>query len=125
MRRPFVAANWKMNKTVGEAEAFLAALTGRAPEFGDAQLVVCPPFTALAGAVESAAGSGIEIYSQNVHEAESGAFTGEISIPMLVDLGVDGAIIGHSERRQMFGESDEALAKKVTALLEADLLPLL
>ncbi len=123
-RRPLVAANWKMNKTVGEAEAFVAALLGAGiPDATDA--VVCPPFTALGATVESAAGSPIGVCAQNVHEAESGAFTGEISIPMLVDVGADGAIVGHSERRQLFGETDEALARKVPALLAADLLAVL
>jgi triosephosphate isomerase len=120
-----VAANWKMNKTVGEAEAFLAALTGRASELGASEVVVCPPYTALAAATALAAGSGIEICAQNVHEGESGAFTGEVSIPMLADLGVAGSIVGHSERRQLFGETDEALARKVPALLDADLLAIL
>jgi triosephosphate isomerase len=124
-RRPLVAANWKMNKTTGEAEAFLSALTGRVSELGDCEVVVCPPYTALAAATEIAAGSGIAVCAQNVHWEESGAFTGEVSIPMLADLGVAGAIIGHSERRQLFGETDEALARKVPALLGAGLLPIL
>ncbi len=124
-RKPLVAANWKMNKTAGEAEAFLASLTGRVSELGGAEVVVCPPYTALAAATGIASGSGIEICAQNVHEEESGAFTGEVSIPMLADLGVDGAIVGHSERRQLFCESDQALARKVPALLAAGLLPIL
>jgi len=124
-RTPLVAANWKLNKTVGETEAFLAALTGRASELGGVDVVVCPPYTSLPAATEVAAGSGIEICAQNVHEEESGAFTGEVSIPMLADLGVAGAIVGHSERRQLFCETDEALARKVPALLDAGLLPIL
>ena len=124
-RTPLVAANWKMNKRVGETEAFLAALTGRASELGGVEVVVCPPYTSLAAATEIAAGSGIEICAQNVHDEDSGAFTGEVSIPMLADLGVAGAIVGHSERRQLFGETDDALARKVPALLEAGLLPIL
>ncbi|MDX6581353.1 MAG: triosephosphate isomerase [Solirubrobacterales bacterium] len=124
-RIPLVAANWKMNKTVGEAEGFLASLTGRVSEFGATEVVVCPPYTALAAASAIAAGSGIEVCAQNVHEEESGAFTGEVSIPMLADLGVAGAIVGHSERRQLFCETDEALARKVPALLAAGLLPIL
>ena len=124
-RTPLVAANWKMQKTVGESEAFLAALTGRVSQLGAVDVVVCPPFTALAAATGIAAGSGIVICAQNVHEEESGAFTGEVSIPMLADLGVAGAIVGHSERRQLFCETDEALARKVPALLEAGLLPIL
>ena len=124
-RTPLVAANWKMQKTVGEAEAFLAALTGRVSELGSVEVVVCPPYTALSAAVGIAAGSGIDICAQNVHEEEAGAFTGEVSIPMLADLGVAGAIVGHSERRQLFCETDEALARKVPALLGAGLLPIL
>jgi triosephosphate isomerase len=124
-RRRLVAANWKMNKGVDEAEAFLASLTGHASALGAVEVVVCPPYTALAAAAAIAAGSGIEICAQNVHEAESGAFTGEVSIPMLAELGVAGAIIGHSERRQLFGETDEALARKLPALLEAGMLAIL
>jgi triosephosphate isomerase (TIM) len=125
MRRQLVAANWKMNKTVGEAEAFLAAMTGRVSELGGVEVVVCPPYTALAAATAIASGSGIAICAQNVHEEDSGAFTGEVSIPMLADLGVAGAIVGHSERRQLFGETDEALARKVPALLDAGLMAIL
>ena len=124
-RTPLVAANWKMNKTVGETEAYLATLTGYASQLGAVDVVVCPPDTALAAATAIAAGSGIEICAQNVHEHESGAFTGEISIPMLAEIGVAGAIVGHSERRQLFCESDEALARKVPALLEAGMLAIL
>jgi triosephosphate isomerase len=124
-RTPLVAANWKMNKTAGEAEAFLGTFTGYASQLGGVDVVICPPYTALPAATEIAGGSGIAICAQNVHEAESGAFTGEVSIPMLADLGVDGAIIGHSERRQLFGETDEALARKLPALLSADMLAIL
>src|SRR5687768_9877388 len=111
-RRPLVAANWKMQKTVGETEAFLGAFTGRVSELGGVDVVVCPPHTSPAAATAIAAGSGIEICAQNVHEEEAGAFTGEVSIPMLADLGVAGAIVGHSERRQHFCETNEALARK-------------
>jgi triosephosphate isomerase len=124
-RTPLVAANWKMHKTIADTETFLGSLTGRASELGGAEVVVCPPYTALAAASAIAAGSGIEICAQNVHEQEAGAFTGEISIPMLAELGVAGAIVGHSERRQLFCETDGALARKVPALLEAGLLPIL
>jgi triosephosphate isomerase len=124
-RTPMVAANWKMQKTVGEAEDFLAALTGRVSEIGGVDVVVCPPYTSLPAAAEFAAGSGILICAQNVHFEAAGAFTGEVSIPMLTDLGIDGAIVGHSERRQLFCETDEALARKVPALLDAGLVPIL
>jgi triosephosphate isomerase (TIM) len=120
-RVPLVAANWKMQKTVGESVEFLDRF--EAPD--GVEVVVCPPFTALAAAVERAAGTPIRIAAQNVHEEPAGAFTGEISIPMLADLGVAGAIVGHSERRQLFCETDDALARKLPALLDAGLLPIL
>jgi triosephosphate isomerase len=125
MRRPYVAANWKMNKTVGEAEDFVERFIGSVAEFEGVDVALCPPYTALATMVDRTRRSPVEVLAQNVHFEESGAYTGEISIPMLADLGVAGAIIGHSERRQMFGETDEALARKVPALLGAGLLALL
>jgi triosephosphate isomerase len=125
MRRPFVAANWKMNKTVGEADDFVERFIGSVGGLDGVDVALCPPFTALASVVDRTRRSPVHVLAQNVHFEESGAFTGEISIPMLADLGVAGAIIGHSERRQMFGETDEALARKVVALLDAGLLPLL
>jgi triosephosphate isomerase len=124
-RRPLVAANWKMNKTVAETEAFLGRFTGEAGGLDGVDLVVCPPATALAAAAAATGDSGVEICAQNVHEGQAGAFTGEVSIPMLAELGVAGSIIGHSERRQLFGETDEALARKLPALLAAGMLPIL
>jgi triosephosphate isomerase (TIM) len=123
-RTPYLAANWKMNKTIEETAAFLGELLPRAPSSG-AEVVVCPPFTSLKAAVELCAQSRVRIAAQNMHEAESGAFTGEISAPMLVELGVSAVVLGHSERRQHFGESDEALARKVPAALDAGLEPIL
>jgi triosephosphate isomerase len=125
MRRPFAAANWKMNKTVGEAEDFVDHFIGSIGELDGVDVALCPPFTALAAVADRTRRSPVDVLAQNVHFEDSGAFTGEVSIPMLADLGVGGAIIGHSERRQMFGETDEALAKKIVALLDAELLPLL
>jgi triosephosphate isomerase (TIM) len=124
-RRPLVAANWKMHKTVAESEAFLDRLLGALDRLEGIEVVVCPPYTALAAAVERTAGSPVRIAAQNVHFEPSGAFTGEVSIPMLVELGVGAAIVGHSERRELFCESDEALARKVPALLDAGLEPIL
>jgi triosephosphate isomerase len=109
--RPFVAGNWKMHKTGAEAAAFVEAMAGRIPAGVD--VAVCPPFTALADAVRAAAGSGIGVYAQNMHEAESGAFTGEVSAGMLLAAGADGVLVGHSERRQLFGETDAAVNAKV------------
>jgi triosephosphate isomerase len=119
-----LAANWKMHKTVAETEGFLAELLPVAPDSGT-EVVVCPPYPSLRTAVERCAGSPLRVAAQNMHEADSGAFTGEVSAPMLLELGVDGAILGHSERRAYFGETDEALARKVPAALEAGLLPIL
>jgi triosephosphate isomerase len=123
-RTPFVAGNWKMHKTATQARELVSALV---PLVADARadVAVCPPFTALAAAVEAAQGSNLAVYAQNVHDAEEGAFTGEVCVPMLVDLGLAGAIVGHSERRQHFGETDRALALKVPALLGGDLTPIL
>jgi triosephosphate isomerase (TIM) len=124
-RRPLVAANWKMHKTVEETEAFLASFLPRAERLRGADLAVCPPFLALRAAVEHCAQSHVRVLAQNAHEETEGAFTGEISLPMLAELGVDGVILGHSERRQRFCETDEALSRKVPAALAAGAMPLL
>jgi triosephosphate isomerase len=123
-RTPYIAANWKMNKTVAEAAEFIDALL---PRIAATQhdVVVCPPFTALHEVVERRRGTAVRVAAQNMHEAEAGAFTGEVSAPMLVELDVEAVVLGHSERRQFFGETDEALAKKVPAALAADLEPIL
>jgi triosephosphate isomerase len=123
-RTPYIAANWKMNKTIAEASEFIDALL---PRIAATQhdVVVCPPFTALQEVVERRRGTAVRVAAQNMHFDESGAFTGEISAPMLVELDVEAVVLGHSERRQFFGETDEALAKKVPAALAADLEPIL
>ena len=123
-RRRLVAANWKMNKTNAEAAEFCADLIGRDLP-ANADVVVCPPYTALRTVVEGVAGSAVRVAAQNMHEADSSAFTGEISAPMLLELGVSSVVLGHSERRQYFGETDAALAKKVPKALESGLLPIL
>jgi triosephosphate isomerase len=114
-----------MNKTVEEAEDFVERYIGSVGDLGEVDIALCPPFTALATVIDRTRRSAIEVLAQNVFYEESGAFTGEISIAMLADVGAAGAVIGHSERRQLFGETDEALARKVPALLEAGQLPLL
>ena len=120
-RTPFIAGNWKMHKTVAEAEAFVQSLLPRVQGAQGVDIAVCPPYLALQGVVDSARGSGVEVYAQNMHEAPQGAFTGEVSAPMLSELDVDGVVLGHSERRQYFGETDRALQAKVPAALEAGL----
>jgi triosephosphate isomerase (TIM) len=123
-RTPYIAANWKMNKTVAEAAEFIDALLPRIAATQN-DVVVCPPFTALHEVVERRRGTAVRVAAQNMHEGDAGAFTGEVSAPMLVELDVEAVVLGHSERRQLFGETDEALAKKVPAALAADLEPIL
>jgi triosephosphate isomerase (TIM) len=123
-RTPYIAANWKMNKTVAEAAEFIDALLPRIAATQN-DVVVCPPFTALHEVVERRRGTAVRVAAQNMHEGEAGAFTGEVSAAMLVELDVEGVVLGHSERRQFFGETDEALAKKVPAALAAELEPIL
>jgi triosephosphate isomerase len=123
-RTPYIAANWKMQKTVAGAVAFVDALL---PRIAATQhdVVICPPFTALGAVVERRYGTAVKVAAQNMHEEEWGAFTGEISAPMLVELDVEAVVLGHSERRQLFGETDEALSRKVPAALAAGLEPIL
>jgi triosephosphate isomerase len=123
-RTPILAANWKMHKTIAEAERFLDDFLPKAPESGP-EVVVCPPFPALKAAVDRCAETGVRVAAQNMHQDPEGAFTGEVSAPMLLELGVQGVILGHSERRQYFAESDEALARKLPVALEAGLEPIL
>jgi triosephosphate isomerase len=123
-RMRLLAANWKMHKTIEETERFLAEFLPKVPDPGP-EVVVCPPYLSLKAAVEHCAQSRVRVAAQNMHEEAEGAFTGEVSAPMLVELGVDGVILGHSERRQHFAESDEGLARKVPAALRAGLEPIL
>ncbi len=124
-RTPFIAGNWKMNQTVAEAEAFIQALLPRVGAIDDVEIVICPPYTALQAMVDSARGSSVQVYAQNMHEADAGAYTGEVSAPMLTELDVQGVILGHSERRQYYGETDRALQQKVPRAIEAGLVPIL
>jgi triosephosphate isomerase len=111
-----IAGNWKMFKGPSEAGAFCRAL--READLGSVDVVVCPPFVSLGEAVQVLAGTEIGVAAQNVHWADDGAFTGEISAPMLRELGVYGAIIGHSERRQLFGETDETVVRRIGAAID-------
>src|SRR5919109_3565978 len=124
-RVPLIAGNWKMHKTVTEAEAFVASLLPRVSTADGVDVGVCVPFTDLQAMVDSTRGSRVEVYAQNMHQAPSGAFTGEVSAPMLVELDVHGVVLGHSEGRQLFAETDRALAEKVPAALDAGLKPIL
>jgi len=124
-RTPLIAGNWKMHKTVAEAEEFIAALLPRVSSVDGVEVAICPAFTALAAMVDSTRGSRVAVYAQNMHQAPTGAFTGEVSAPMLTELDVAGVLLGHSERREMFGETDRALSQKVPVALEAGLLPVL
>ncbi|WP_205699064.1 triose-phosphate isomerase [Conexibacter sp. SYSU D00693] len=120
-RQPFIAGNWKMHKTVAEAEAFVQGLLPRIYDADHCDVALCTPFTALQAVVDSTRGSRIEVYAQNMHHEAQGAFTGEVSAPMLTELDVHGVVLGHSERRQLFGETDKALQLKVPAALDAGL----
>ncbi|HTO98120.1 MAG TPA: triose-phosphate isomerase, partial [Myxococcales bacterium] len=121
-RRKFVCGNWKMHKTAAEAGQLVRELRQRLDT--QVQVAVAPPFTALAAARQALQGSSIQLFAQNCHHEKQGAFTGEVSAPMLKELGCDGVILGHSERRQYFGETDEGVNKKLRAALEAQLHPI-
>jgi triosephosphate isomerase (TIM) len=116
-----IAGNWKMYKGPEETAAFCRALRDQLEWVDGVDIAVCPPFVSLSAAVQSLAGTDIAVAAQNVHWEVEGAFTGEISAPMLFELGVYGAIVGHSERRQLFGETDEGVARRTSAALEAGL----
>ncbi|HZX96582.1 MAG TPA: triose-phosphate isomerase [Myxococcales bacterium] len=121
-RRKFVCGNWKMHKTSAEAAALVRELRQRLNT--QIQVAVAPPFTALSKVKEALVGSSIQLFAQNCHHEKQGAFTGEVSAPMLKELGCDGVILGHSERRQYFGETDEGVNRKLKAVLEAQLHPI-
>lgn len=125
MRKKLIAANWKMYKTPEQTALFFAHFLPLVVDYDRAEIVVCPPFVDLHTAVEAAAGSSVAIGAQNVHWEKEGAFTGEISAPMLTALGgVTHVIIGHSERRQYFNETDDTVNRKLETALEAGLTPI-
>ena len=124
-RKIFIAGNWKMNKTAAETAELASALKASLAQFaGKCEIAVCPTFTSLATAVEILKGSNVKVGAQNIHWAESGAFTGEISAAMLKETGVEYVIIGHSERRQYFGETDETVNQRIKAALKYGLKPI-
>jgi len=125
VRRPLIAGNWKMHKTEVEAEEYIQALLPRLSGVEGVDVAICVPFTDLRAMVDSTRGSGVEVYAQNMHHEPQGAFTGEVSPLMLSEAEVRGTVLGHSERRELFGETDRALALKVPAALEAGLTPIL
>jgi triosephosphate isomerase (TIM) len=123
-RRPYIAGNWKMHKLRAEARAYVEELLPLIEKL-DVDIGICVPFTALAVCLEAAKGSKLKIVAQNMHEDDAGAFTGEISAPMLKDIGVPAVLIGHSERRQFCGETDKGLQRKLPSALAAGLEPIL
>ena len=124
-RTPLIAGNWKMHKTIAEAEQFIQALLPRVSSVDGVDVAICPPFTALQAMIDSTRGSRVAVYAQTMHHADHGAFTGEVSAAMLTELDAHGVLLGHSERRGYFGETDRELAKKVPAALAAGLQPVL
>ena len=121
MRRTVIAGNWKMNMTPKEAKAFIAELIPMVKDFNESDIVLCVPFVDIVTAAEAAYGTNIKIGAENVHFAESGAYTGEISAKMLTEIGAEYVIIGHSERRQYFGETDKTVNLRLKAALAAGL----
>jgi triosephosphate isomerase len=124
MRKAVIAGNWKMHKTNGEARSLARAIKAGTADGSQCQVVLAPPFTALGAVSEEIAGSGLILAAQNVHWEPKGAYTGEISIPMLKEIGCGMVILGHSERRQYFGETDVTVNRRVRAVLESDLQPI-
>jgi len=124
-RTPYIAGNWKMHKTVAEAEEYIQALLPRVSSVDGVDVAICVPYTALQAMVDSTRGSRVEVLAQNMHEAPQGAYTGEVSAPMLAEIDVHGVVLGHSERRQYYNETDKALAHKLVTAFEAGLKPIL
>ena len=123
-RKPVIAGNWKMFNTIGESIALVSELATAVAKHSDREIVVCLPFTSLAAVKPVLAGSNIKLGAQNVHWEEKGAFTGEISPAMLIDAGCEYVLLGHSERRQFFAETDENVNRKLKAVLKSGLTPI-
>lgn len=124
MRRPVLAANWKMHKTQAETREFFIKFRPLVAKSNHCEIVICPPFTSLAVAAEAARNTNIALGAQDVHWEKKGAFTGEVTADMLADADCSYVIIGHSERRQLFGETDENVSRKIAAALGTDLIPI-
>ena len=125
MRRPIIAGNWKMNNTIAAGTALIKALAPLVKDVKDVDIVACPTATALAAVADAARGTNIHIGAQNVHWEAKGAYTGEISTKMLTEIGVEYVILGHSERRDYFGETDEGVNKRAKAAFAAGLTPII
>lgn len=121
MRSPLLAGNWKMNKTVAEATELIEGLLAGVGQVQDREVLVCPPFTALHAVGRLVKDSPIKLGAQNLYPKDSGAYTGEVSAPMILEAGCSYVIVGHSERRGYFGESDEFINEKIKAALDAEL----
>ncbi|WP_047980792.1 triose-phosphate isomerase [Ornithinibacillus contaminans] len=124
MRKNIIAGNWKMNKTLAEATQFVDAVVGKIPADDKAEAIVCAPFPYLATLVEKSKGTNLKVSAQNMHFEDNGAYTGEVSPVMLKDLGVTHVVLGHSERREYFAETDETVNKKTHAAFNHGLTPI-
>ena len=124
MRKPVIAGNWKMYKTASDTTSFISEFKPLVSDVANCEIVICPPFTSLNSAKGALKGSNIKLAAQDIFWEEKGAFTGEVSSSMLLDVGCEYVVIGHSERRQFFGETDDSVNKKISAALKATLTPI-
>ena len=124
MRKNVIAGNWKMNKLKADADYFMEQVVGKVPADGQVEAIICAPYLYLGSLVDKAKGTNVKIGAQNMHYEENGAYTGEVSPTMLKDLGVTHVILGHSERREYYGETDETVNKKAKAAFQHQLTPI-